>query len=186
MVSADWLLFTSESLINNIDSSISVKIEKYGDEKRYLLIEQVPINILPSLQFITNTDNNNNFLYPTEFALHMDGNSSPIEMPGLNEIFKSVYRKSDALAFIRGEKVHKPFELKNFISASGILCTSMPDYFTKISSVLPKSSCPNLVDKKLSLDIILNPDGFVGREGPTPNNNPKKGWGSYGGDKKNK
>ena len=159
-VSADWLLFTTEALINSVDPSIPVRIEKYN-EKRYIIIEQVPISILQTLKFITNTDNNNNFLYPVEFGLHMEGSSTAIEMPGLNEMLTSVYRNSDALSFINGSKTHYPFALGNFTSASGTTSSSLQDFFTKLSGVLPKSSCPNLINKKLSLDIILNPDRKV-------------------------
>ena len=51
----DWVLFTQQKLISNVNNNIPSEIIKVGT-KSYLIISDIPEEDLDKLYFLTNTD----------------------------------------------------------------------------------------------------------------------------------
>jgi hypothetical protein len=146
--SADWLCFLTKTLVNNVNSNITVEIKKYTDSngtvtKRLIFIRGVSQEDIQKLQFLTNTNVNNNYLYLEKFSVFLEQSPIPINIPGLEEIIIEFWRNADSNAFINDDKFFKPFEnINNFI-----------DSYTNLHVCLPKTRNLN---KKYNL--TLNPD----------------------------
>ena len=106
----DWLLNSMKSLILHVDSNISAEIVTDEKYKKTLVVSNIPENIIDSIFFITNTDQNNNYLYIDNFTVYINKSPSPTPLPGLNNVVTSVFYNSDIDSFLNGNKTHKPFQ----------------------------------------------------------------------------
>jgi len=152
----DWVLFTQQKLITNVNSDISSEVIK-KDNKAYLIISNISEKDLDKLYFLTNTDNNNNYLYIENFNVYTEISSSPVNIPGLLEVVVSSFRSNDANAFINGSKVYYPFNVKNF-QGSYFKGNTFSEFIDTLSGLLPFSANTSGYNKRYQ--IILNPDFF--------------------------
>ncbi len=153
---ADWLLFTQEKLIQRISTNISTQIVK-TDAKRFLIISDIPEEYLDRLEFITNTDTNNNYLYIERFTVYLSGFPKPVDIPGLGNIVVNAFRQSDANGFLEGNKTHRPFDVHQFVG-SNFKGDTFSGFIDSFSSLIPFA--PTTTDNKKMYQIILNPDGL--------------------------
>jgi len=151
---ADWLLFTQEKLIQRVSTNISTQIVK-TDKKRFLIISDIPEELLDKLDFITNTDTNNNYLYIEKFTMYMSGSPKPIKIPGLDNIVVNAFRQSDANGFFEGKKTHSPFDVSQF-RGSNFRGYTFSDFIDEFSSLIPFA--PTTTGNTKTYEIILNPD----------------------------
>lgn len=151
---ADWVLYTQQKLISNVNTDISSEVIKNGD-KSYLIISNISETDLDKLYFLTNTDNNNNYLYIENFNVFTSNSSSSVNIPGLLEVVTSSFRSNDANAFINGSKVYYPFNVKNF-QGSYFKGNTFSEFVDTLSGLLPYSANTSGYTKKYR--IILNPD----------------------------
>ena len=150
---ADWVLFTQQKLISNVNSNIPSEVIKDGN-KLYLIISNISEEDLDKLYFLTNTDNNNNYLYIENFNVYTSNSSSPENVPGLLEVVVSCFRSNDTNAFINGSKVYYPFDVNNF-QGSYFKGKTFSEFVDTLSGLLPFSASTAGYNK--SYQIILSP-----------------------------
>jgi hypothetical protein len=162
---ADWLLYTQEKLIQRVSTNISTRIVKTG-EKRYLIISNITEEHLDNLQFLTNTDTNNNYLYIEQFSVYISGAPDSISIPGLGSIVLNVFRQSDATAFFENKKTHKPFDVSDNVSdfmGSTFTGSTFSEFIDEFSGLIPFA--PSTRGCVKTYEIILNPDAVCVRSG---------------------
>ena len=81
----DWLLFSMQQLIENVDPNISINIIKAGESK-LLIASNITEDSIIKLSFLTNSDFNNNYLYLENFSVFLNSYNEPLNIPGLSEI----------------------------------------------------------------------------------------------------
>ena len=146
----DWVLFSMQNLIENVDPQISVKIVTLGTSK-LLVASQISENSITKLSFLTNNDANNNYLYLENFSVYLNLYNEPLNIPGLNEIVINQYRRSDIInGFIAGKNTFQPFCSCNL---GNINFNEMVD---NITSIIP--GCTSTKNKQKFYEIVLNPD----------------------------
>jgi len=133
----EWLLFSQERLIRNIDPNISVHIVSTETGGKQLVIDNISENSLGKLKFITNTDQNNTYLSLYCFKVYLYGTIIPLNIDGLCESIINIFRNSDINSYINKEKVFQPFDNNNFDGAS---ISEFVDKFTSLSPLSPKTS----------------------------------------------
>ena len=116
LTSRDWLLNSTKSLILSVDENISVEIVDTPDDGKVLIASGISESSINKLKFITNTDQNNNYLYLEDFQVYLPGNFTPLVVPGLKEVVINAFRNSDINAFVKSEKVHYPFVVGNMMT----------------------------------------------------------------------
>ena len=151
---ANWVLFTQQKLISNINNDIPSEVIKNGN-KMYLKISNISEKDLDKLYFITNTDNNNNYLYIENFNVYIGNSLLPENIPGLLDVVISSFRSNDANAFINGSKVYYPFDVNNF-QGSYFKGKTFSEFVDTLSGLLPFSATTTGYNKKY--EIIMNPD----------------------------
>jgi len=155
----DWLLFSTSKMIQAVDQSISINIidtqngEKNGG--KLLIASGISEESIGKLNFIVNTDINNNYLYLEDFKVYSFGNYTPLNIYGLKEIMINIYHASDVQGFLRGEKTHTPFDVKNFINTS-FKGKTFSQYIDELTGLLPYT--PDTSNKIKTYQITLNPD----------------------------
>jgi hypothetical protein len=147
----DWVLKSQQALITNIDNTISTKIIDTDDGGKRLVIFNVSESSIQNLLFLTNTDQNNNYLYLEKFNVTIQQDLQPLEFPGLSEIMIKIYEKSDANAFLNGSKTQKPFASSSFNNGQTI-----NQVVDTISSLLPYVT--STYGKVKTYSMVLNPD----------------------------
>lgn len=146
----DWVLFSMQNLIENVDPLISVQIITLGTTK-LLVASQISENSITKLSFLTNNDANNNYLYLEHFSVYLNLYNEPLSIPGLSEIVINQYRRSDIInGFIPGKKTFQPFCSCNLGN------TNFNDMVDNITSVIP--GCTSTKNKQKFYEIVLNPD----------------------------
>ena len=65
---ADWCLFTQTRLIESVNPEIVCEIVNFSSEKKLLFVSNVTEADLLKIKFLTNTDQNNNYLYLEDFT----------------------------------------------------------------------------------------------------------------------
>ena len=114
------------------------------------------------LQLLTNTDQNNNYLYIEDFKVYVSTSSNPENIPGLVDVVKSSFRSNDANAFINGSKVYYPFDVKNF-QGSYFKGKTFSEFIDTLSGLLPFSA--STAGFKKVYQITLNPDFLQSNKG---------------------
>jgi hypothetical protein len=169
---SDWLLYSITKIMESIDAKISVSSETTPVDGKRIFIYGIDEVSIDKLYFLTNTDQNNNYLYTEDFKVYLDNNAYPFEIPGLKNIAKSMYEHSDIFAFLSGNKVHIPYCVANIIGTS-YTGNTFSGYIDYLSSTVPYVENTSGHIKKYQ--IILNTDD------PAWNAPPGKGPGGTSG-----
>ncbi len=151
---ADWLVFTQEKLIQSVSTNISTQIVK-TETTRFLIIGDIQEDDLDKLEFITNTDRNNNYLHLEKFEVYISNSPKPVNIPGLGNIVVNAFRQSDANGFLEGYKTHRPFDVHQFVGSNFDGC-SFSDFIDEYSARIPFA--PTTTRKVKTYEIILNPN----------------------------
>ena len=78
----DWCLFTQKKLIQLTTPQVSVKIIDTTDGGKRLLAYNVTEAQIAAMKFLTNTDQNNNYLYLEDMRVRLKGSIEPLEIEG--------------------------------------------------------------------------------------------------------
>jgi hypothetical protein len=150
----DWLLFSIKSMLLQVNENISVNIIDTSDGGKRLIANGISHSIIEKLYFIVNTDQNNNYLYLEDFKLYIPGYFAPLNIPGLKEVIQNVFRTSDINAFLKGDKIHKPFDVANYKMNTNFTGPTFNEFIKTFASLIPYS--PDITTAIYS--ITLNPD----------------------------
>lgn len=146
----DWLLFSMQQLIENVDANISVNIITAGESK-LLIASNISEDSITKLSFLSNSDFNNNYLYLENFSVFLNSYNEPLNIPGLNDIIINQYRRSDIInGFTQGKKTFQPF------SSCNLGNINFNDMVDNITSIIP--GCTSTKNKNKFYEIVLNPD----------------------------
>ena len=152
----DWLLYSQQRIIQNIDPNISIVIMDTANGGKILRVTNISEESIGKLKFLTNTDHNNNYLYIETFNVYIYGSPTPLNIYGLEEIIMNIFRNSDINSFINGEKVFQPFKDDNF---KGDNISLFIDRYTELNPL-----SPNTAGKIKTYQFDLNPDREVEEE----------------------
>ena len=134
---ADWLLFSQQKLIENVDPNVSITYESTRDGGKSMIISGINENMIDKLTFLTNTDQNNNYLYLESFGVYVSGLVKPLEIPGINDIVLNIYRNSDIYSFIVGDKLHDPFNVIKNIKNTTFTGRTFGKFVDEYTSLIP-------------------------------------------------
>jgi methylglyoxal synthase len=81
----DWLLYSTKRIIQSVDENISVEIIDTPNGGKKLIASEITEADIDKIAFLTNTDQNNNYLYLEDFQVYIAGSISPLNIPGLKE-----------------------------------------------------------------------------------------------------
>ena len=158
----DWLLYSTQALIANVDTNITTEILVTPEDGRLLKVSGISEEAIQKLSFLTNTDQNNNYLYLEDFKVYIGTQFNSLNIPGLVEICKNFYRRSDADAFVEGKKTQLPFSSGNVTNAT----IGLPDiahfneFIDLLTTLLPYVK--STIGHVKTYELILNPDDFWG------------------------
>jgi hypothetical protein len=153
----DWLLYSIQILIEEINPTINVTILDKDDGGKILIANQISEEDIGKLNFLVNTDSNNNYLYIENFEVFINGSFTPLQLPGLSTIVINMYRRSDILGFIAGKKLHLPFDKNNFKYSS--YTGDINGFIDTYSSLIPYNV--TTFGNVKTYQITLNPDMIV-------------------------
>ena len=153
----DWLLFSTKNILLQIDQDITVDIIDTPDGGKRLIASGIDTNTIEKLNFIVNTDENNNYLYLEDFKVFINGRNGALNIPGLKDIIINVFRTSDINAFLNDKKTHFPFAVENYNSLAGSSYTgrTFPGFVGSFTNLIPFTPYVNL---NVTYSITLNPD----------------------------
>jgi hypothetical protein len=152
---ADWVLFTQEKLIQQVATDISITYFINESGTRCMQITGIPKTVIGQLKFLTNTDQNNNYLYLNDFTIYVDGLFSPLVIPGFNDVVKSMYRNSDLTGYLCDCKTHKPFSVKNIKNNSTFKGDNFNQFVDAYSGLVPYVA--DTVNRNKTYGITLVP-----------------------------
>lgn len=115
--SAEWLLFSTERLIIQIDENISVIRGTNSLGQKTLVASNIPKDKVSDLQFLTNTDYNNNVLSLNDMSIYKQGYTNSLVIPGFSDIAINLFNQADMTAFTNyvstsaEYKTFKPFDI---------------------------------------------------------------------------
>ena len=67
----DWLLYSTKRLLQKTgDESISIEIRELNNNRKVLIASGITEAMIDNLQFIVNTDQNNNYLYSDSSSIN--------------------------------------------------------------------------------------------------------------------
>jgi len=167
--SADWLLLSTERLILQVNSNISVTrgVNELG--QKTLVATNIPSTDISGCLFLTNTDFNNNILSLTDMSIYISGNSNPLVIPGFSEIAINLFNQADISAFQNSSKVFKPFIIpsdQSYLSdpnGVAIVSTVPPispitdfnQFVSYLTWLLPFTPKPNYPTSSYTYQIVL-------------------------------
>ena len=147
----DWLLFSTQQLIEQVDPNIPVQIVQNDYGEKVLIASQISQDTISKLYFITNNDFNKNTLQLVDIFVYLDSYRDPVKIPGLREIVvNNIFKISDVNSFVNGNKLQYPFENSNMKYSS-----SFNDFVDKLSSYTPYAA--QTTGKNKIYKIVLNP-----------------------------
>jgi hypothetical protein len=158
----DWLLFSTKRLLQTINYNISVMINDTPNGGKLLVAQNISEGDIDNLPFLTNTDQNNNYLYLQDFNVYVEGSFTPQNIPGLKEIVMNAYTSTDADSFLKKEDVHFPFMVKNFEN-SDFKGTNFSQFVDEYSGLIPFAT--NTIGYVKTYEVVLNPDLTVSTTG---------------------
>jgi len=154
---ADWVLNSQKSLILKVNANISTQIISDGPNKK-LFISNISEEDIDNLYFLTNTDQNNNYLYIERFDIYVGSSPTPLPIPSLENTVKNVYYNSDINSFINGQKVHYPFNALLYQQDCLFRGNTFSEYIDFVSDTTPLSPSTRGLTK--IYNIVLNPDSI--------------------------
>jgi len=164
LTSRDWLAYSTKQLVAAIDPSVCVSFVYNKNGGMKIILEQISSATLENLQLLTNTDQNNNYLYLEDFKVYLNGSIAPLEIPGLLDIAKMLYRQADINQFIAGIKTKTPFSGKmiNNTSLNGTSNTpvTFSQFIDALTALIPFTK--NTTGLTKTFTVVLNPDGAGG------------------------
>ena len=146
----DWCLFTQKKLIQLTTPQVSVRIIDTKDGGKRLLVLNVTEAQIASMKFLTNTDQNNNYLYLENMRVRLRDSIEPLEIQGLKDILINMYQLSDMKGYLSDSKTHIPFDPVAFNGES------LGQFIDSLTSQLPYE--PNTSSNEKVYDLVLNPD----------------------------
>ena len=162
--SADWLLLSTERLILQVNSNISVTrgVNELG--QKTLVATNIPSTDISGVLFLTNTDFNNNILSLTDMSIYISGNSNPLVIPGFSEISINLFNQADISAFQNSSKVFYPFIIpssaQSYLSTKdgekiGLPITDFNEFVSYLTWLLPFTPKPNYPNSTYTYQIVL-------------------------------
>ena len=152
----DWVLNSQKALIIEADNNISTNIVTDSEGMKTLVVSNVTEAVIDSLRFITNTDQNNNYLYISDFQVYINNNPLPIPIPGLSDTVKLVYYNNDINAFLSGRNTHTPFRGTNYQQDCLFNGNTFAEFSDFFSSAVPLS--PTTIGYTKTFSFIVDPD----------------------------
>jgi hypothetical protein len=146
---ADWLLTSQECLVKRIDASLSTEI--IG---RSLFIKRIPAFKLAQMEFITNTDQNNNYMYLENLSIYKNNSYAPLNTTVIEPILIKMFASSDSDAFVKSRITHSPFLPRKFKTSTNMNGT-LTQFIYVMSTHLPKTLCSDLRKSTFFFDITL-------------------------------
>ena len=113
---SDWLLNSIKKIMESIDPTISVSSFTTSSGGKKIFIYGINQIAIEKIYFITNTDQNNNYLSLEDFNVYIDKHYGALDIPGLKEIMISMYSHSDIFSFLSNNRTHTPFTVKNILN----------------------------------------------------------------------
>ena len=165
----DWLLYSTKRLLQQTGGeSISIQIVDLPNDRKVLVASGITESMIDNLQFLVNTDENNNYLYLEDFKVYVDGYFAPLDLSGLRDAVVNAYRACDIDNFLLGNKTHKPFSGANF-STETVTYASFNEYVDAYTNINPYT--PNTLGLVKTYQVTMNPD-FI-KWPSQPGNSPK-------------
>lgn len=168
---ADWMNKVTTNLVQKVNPNIEVRQGKNGEG---LIFSNISESDLENLQFVTNTDHNNNHGFVAGVSVSIHGNNSPLTLsiPGFSQVMIKLFNDSDSQAFIKSERFHTPFKLP-FSNNNRSASLSVGDYIDMQTSLNP--SLPQTLGKPKTYSIVHTPiyHNHIGEELTCMQGNPK-------------
>jgi len=133
---SDWLLFSTQKLLESIQPTLSFTYKIKPDGGKNLVVSNISEKTIDNFIFLTNTDQNNNYLYLENFVIFTSNLPSPVTVPGLDTTITNMWRNSDVFSFISGEKTHSPFNVNN-LSNTTFTGKTFSEYVDTLTGLLP-------------------------------------------------
>ena len=146
----DWVLRSQQALIINTDSTISTKIVDTPDGGKRLILYNISESSIQNLLILTNTDQNNNYLYLEDFKVTIEKDLQPLEFLGLTQTMIKIHELPVSKGFINSSKTHSPFTPEFFKGKT------INEFIDSISSSL--AYVPNTNEKVKNYTLVYNPD----------------------------
>jgi len=149
----DWLLFSQQKLIQLNAPEVTSIISYVADGGARLTLSNISEADLVKLNFLTNTDQNNNYLYLEEVTVNLGDSVTGLLIPGLQDAMLDVFRLSDLISYLADSKTHNPFST---IAFNGI---SVGQFVDTLTAALP--TVPDTLGIPKTFTLVLNPDSII-------------------------
>lgn len=151
----DWLLLSSKKLLLAVNYNISVSIVDTFNGGKLLIAQNISEKDIDKLPFLTNTDQNNNYLYLEDFNVYVEGSFTRKNLPGLKDVVINSYTTSDIDSFLTNQKLHYPFNVKSFTNST-FKGTTFSEFIDQYSGLTPFTATTFGYVK--TYEVVLNPD----------------------------
>jgi hypothetical protein len=153
--SSEWLLFSTERLILQIDENISVVRGSNSLGQNTMIVSNISKESVSKLLFLTNTDYNNNVLSLNDMSIFRPGYTNSLVIPGFSEIAINLFNQADMNAFtnyVSTSSEYKTFSPFNINSTSEY--EDFNDFVSKLTILLPFT--PSLLNSEIwTYQIVL-------------------------------
>ena len=133
------------------------------NDRKVLVASGITETMIDNLQFLVNTDQNNNYLYLEDFKVYAQGYFAPLDIPGLKQTVINAYRACDIDNFLLGNKTHTPFSGANFSSGT-VTYKTFNEFVDAYTSTNPYT--PSTLNLQKTYQAVLNPDCSPLSSGP--------------------
>jgi len=151
---AQWVLYSQEKLIQKVSPDLSITYFINDSGVTCMRITGIEQSIIGKLQFLTNTDQNNNYMYLSDFSIYVDGLFLPLSIPGFTDVVKSMYRNSDLNGYLCNCKTHKPFAVKNIKQNSTFKGNNFNQFVDEYSGLVPYITNTTGRVKTYGIDLV--------------------------------
>jgi len=168
---ADWTLFTQEKLIQSTVTDVSITYFQKTNGTTNMTISGIKPVDIAKLKFLTNTDQNNNYLYVEVFNIYINNGFNPLVVPGLSDVVKTLFRNSDLTGYLNSSKTNQPFSDAN-VQSGQFLAKTFNEFVSlglTLIPYVPHLTVPQLV-ATATYEIILCPDAMISDLSDPPRN----------------
>ena len=151
----DWLLFSTQRMIQKVDETITVSIRDTPNGGKILIASGISESSIEKLSFLVNTDKNNNYLYLEDLRVHVNGRHTPVNIDGLQTVAITMFRSSDLDNYVLGNLTHMPFSVNNLTNTS-FKGNTFAEFIDEYSALQPFTTSTYGYVKMF--EIVLNPD----------------------------